>query len=246
MPKAQIEISTKDGVCPATVFTPSGEGSWPAVLYIVDGLGIRPTVLDMGQRLSDAGYVVLLPDIFYRRGQYGPLDPMEIFAQPDVRAILRPMTTAIDNGKAADDAAAFIAYLDSRTDVRGAKFGVVGYCMGGGIALTIAGVYPDRIAAAASFHGGSLATDSSLSPHLLAHQITARIYIGVADKDGSYPPEMAARLEAALRESGVEFVSAFYPGASHGWTQTDFPVYHREAAERHWRDLLDLFKDRLP
>lgn len=113
------------------------------------------------------------------------------------------------------------------------------------MALAIAGTYPDRIAAAASFHGGNLASDSEFSPHLLASKIKARVYIGVADNDNSYPPEMGERLQAKLREAGVEFVSAFYPGALHGWTQKDFPIYNEPAAERHWRDLITLFSETL-
>lgn len=246
MPREQITITTKDGACPATVFTPAkGAGPWPAVLFIMDGLAIRPAILDMGQRLADYGYLVLFPDMFYRLGPYEPLDPKAVFAMPDVRKALGPMMSSTDNRRAAEDAAAFLAYLDTRKDVAGKKVGVMGYCMGGGIALTIAATYPDRIAAAASFHGGNLASDSELSPHLLAPKIKARVYIGVADNDNSYPPEMGERLQAALREAGVEFVSAFYPGALHGWTQTDFPIYNQHAAERHWRDLTVLFDDTL-
>jgi carboxymethylenebutenolidase len=243
MRREQISIETKDGVCPTSVFTPEGKGAgpWPAVIYIVDGLAIRPSVFDMGQRLADTGYVVFVPDTFYRFGPYEPRDPKVVLAQPDVRKALGAMIGSTDNRRAAEDAGYVLAQIDARSDVAGKKVGVVGYCMGGGIALTIAATYPDRIAAAASFHGGALASDSELSPHLLAPKMKGRVYIGVADKDNSYPPEMGERLERALREAGVEFVAAFYPGALHGWTQIDFPVYDKAAEERHWRDLIDLY-----
>jgi carboxymethylenebutenolidase len=117
--------------------------------------------------------------------------------------------------------------------------------MGGAISLTAAGTYPDRIGAAASFHGGNLATDSELSPHLLASRITARVYVAGADQDNSYPPEMAARLEQALGEAGVDHRCEIYLGALHGWTMTDFPVYNESAAERHWDELLTLFAEAL-
>jgi carboxymethylenebutenolidase len=113
--------------------------------------------------------------------------------------------------------------------------------MGGAISLTAAGTYPDRIAAAASFHGGNLATDSELSPHLLAPKIKGRIYVAGADQDNSYPPEMAERLEKALSVAGVAHRCEIYPGALHGWTMADFPVYDEPAADRHWRELLELF-----
>jgi carboxymethylenebutenolidase len=245
MPGEQITIKTEDGDCPAHVFTPEGSGPWPAAIYFVDGLAIRPSVLEAGQRLADGGFVVLVPDSFYRMGPYAPLDPKAVFAQPDVRTALAHMFAATNNRLAAKDAAAYLAYLDTRSDVKGKKVGTTGYCMGGGMALTTAGTYPDRIAAAASFHGGGLANDTELSPHLLADTIKARVYIGVAANDASYPPEMGARLEKALQEAGVAYVSEFYPGALHGWTQTDFPIYNEPAAERHWRVLIELFRETL-
>ena len=127
----------------------------------------------------------------------------------------------------------------------GKKIGTTGYCMGGGMAIAAAGTYPDRIAAAASFHGGNLANDTELSPHLLAPKIKARVYIGVADQDNSYPPEMAERFEKALRDAHVDFLSEFYAGAKHGWTMPDFPIYDAPAAERHWQALADLFGETL-
>jgi carboxymethylenebutenolidase len=241
MPREQISIQTRDGVCPASVFTPDGPGPWPAVIFYMDGLAIRPTLFDMGQRLADAGYLVLLPDLFYRAGPYAPLDPKVIFAQPDVRKALGSLMGSTDNRRAAEDTAAFLAYLDTRADVAKGKIGVTGYCMGGGIALTVAATYPDRVAAAASFHGGALATDSELSPHRLAPSLKARVYIGVADRDNSYPPEMGERLEAAFKDAGVSYRAELYPDALHGWTMADFPVYDAPAAERHWRELIALF-----
>lgn len=199
MPHEQVVISTTEGECPTSVFTPtSGTGPWPATILYMDGLGIRPALFEMGQRLADAGFVVLLPDLFYRAGPYGPLDPTALFATGDVRKALGELTLSTDNRRPSEDTGAFLDYLDSRDDVAGTKVGTTGYCMGGGISLTVAGTYPDRIAAAASFHGGSLATDSELSPHLLASSMKTRVYVGAADNDRSYPLAMAARLCEAL------------------------------------------------
>jgi len=244
MPREQISIKTADGNCPTSVFTPAKPGKYPAAIFYMDALAIRPALLEMGQRLADAGYTVLLPDLFYRIGPYAPLNPKEVFAQPDIRKTLAKYFGSTDNRRAAEDTAAFIAYLDTRSDVASKKIGVTGYCMGGGMAITAAGIYPDRIAAAASFHGGNLATDSDISPHLLAPKIKARVYIGVAEEDHSYPPEMAARFEAALREAGVDFQSEHY-AAKHGWTMPDFPIYDAPAAERHWQALANLFDETL-
>jgi carboxymethylenebutenolidase len=242
MARELVTIDTADGTCPCSVFTPStGSGPWPAAIFFMDGLGIRPTLFGMGQRLADAGYVVLLPDLFYRAGAYEPLDPRTVFASGDVRAALAPLMGSTDNRRAAADTEAFLDHLAARDDVAGTSVGTTGYCMGGAVSLTVAGTYPDRIAAAASFHGGSLATDSELSPHLLADRIGGRVYIAAADHDSSYPPQMGARLVQALMEAGVDHRHDLYVGAAHGWTMADFPVYDEAAAERHWNELVNLF-----
>lgn len=241
MSRERIDIRTKDGLCPAHVCRPDGAGAWPAVIFFMDGLGIRPALLDMGERLARAGYVVLLPDLFYRAGPYEPLDPKAVFATGDVRKAIGHLLGSTNNQLAAEDAAAFLAHLDTRADVAGKKVGVTGYCMGGGISLTAAATYPDRIAAAASFHGGNLASDSPMSPHLIAPRIKGVVYVAGADKDQSYPLEMAERLEKALTDAKVDHRCEIYPGALHGWTMTDFPVYNEAAAERHWQELTALY-----
>ena len=245
MADEQISIRTADGDCPTHVLTPGqGDGPWPGVIFYMDGVGIRPTLVDMAQRLADGGYVVLLPDMFYRYGPYGPLDPAALF-KGDFRAIVGPMMSTTDNAKSATDTKAFLDYVASRPDVKGSKVGTVGFCMGGGMALTAAGTYPDRIAASASFHGGNLATDTPLSPHLLAPKMKAEVYVAGADNDQSYPPEMAARLEKALTDAGVRHRAEIYPGAAHGWMKVDFPIYDEAAAERGWKELFALFERNL-
>jgi len=245
MPQEKISIRTADGACPTYVLTPEGAGPWPAAIFYMDGLAIRPALIDMAQKLADGGYLVLLPDLFYRAGQYAPMDPKEVFKLPDIRAALGHLFSSTDNRRAAADTAAFLEYLDTRKDVEGTKVGTTGYCLGGGISLTVAGTYPERIAAAASFHGGGLATDSDQSPHLVAPEIMGRIYVAGADNDNSYPPEQAERLEQALTDAGVDHICEIYPGAAHGWTMTDFPIYNAEAAERHWQALFKLFEETL-
>jgi carboxymethylenebutenolidase len=239
MPNEHVTIRTHDGNCPCHVMTPAGHGPWPAVILYMDAGGIRPAVIEMAQRLADDGYVVLLPDMFYRYGSYGPFVPKELFAG-DFRATIGPLMATTGNDKAAEDTEAFLAYLDTRGDVAGTKLGAVGFCMGGGMALTAAGTYPDRFGAVASFHGGNLATDAPTSPHLLAPKLQAEIYIAAADNDGSYPPEMAARFEQALEQAGVRYSTETYP-AAHGWMKPDFPVYNHEAAERGWSEMAALF-----
>jgi carboxymethylenebutenolidase len=204
MSREDVRIRTADGECPTSVFTPGGGGGpHPGVIFFMDGLGIRPVLHDMAQRLADAGYVVLLPDLFYRAGPYAPIDAHELFTSGN-RDALKPLMGSTDNQRAAQDSEAFLDHLLGRDDVSGAKVGTTGYCMGGGVSLTVAGTYPDRVAAAASFHGGRLATDADTSPHRLVDRITGRVYIGAADNDASYPPEMAATLVEALMAAHVE------------------------------------------
>ena len=197
-------------------------------------------MVQMATHIASQGYVVLLPDLFYRFGPYGPLAPKEVLAG-DFRAIVGPMMASTDNHKTGDDTEAFLAYLASRKDVAGDKVGTVGFCMGGAMALTAAGVYPDRVAAAASFHGGNLATDDATSPHLLAPKIKAEVYVAGADHDHIYPPEMAERLDKALTDGGVNFHSEIYTDKAHGWMKPDMPVYDPAAADRGWKELFALY-----
>jgi carboxymethylenebutenolidase len=240
MKHEQVTVRTRDGECPTHVFTPDGAGPWPAVFVYMDAGGVRPVLMDVGARIAEAGYVAVVPDLFYRYGPYGPLNPKEVFAG-DFRAVLGPLMATTDNSRAAQDTEALLAYLDTRQDVAGDRIGTVGFCMGGGMALTAAGTFPDRVAVAISFHGGRLATDDPLSPHRLAPKIRAELYIAVADNDASSPPEMVERLKKALDEAGVRYRCELYRGALHGWMKPDFPVYNEAAAERGWSEMLALF-----
>jgi len=241
MSRVQVDIETTDGICPTSVFTPNGTGAWPGVIFYMDGPGIRPLLFEMGERLAAAGYVVMLPDLFYRAGPYAPVNPAEMFADPDKRAAHGKFFTSTSNAKAASDTRAFLDYLDTRSDVEGSHVGVTGYCMGGGMVLTAAATYPDRIAAAASFHGGRLATDSQNSPHLLAPSIKARVLVIGADQDAGFPPEQAERLRGSLAAAKVNHRVEIWPGALHGWTMKDVPTYNETAAERHWQELFALY-----
>jgi len=237
----KIEIKTRDGLCPSFVFRPAGSGPWPAVLIFMDGLGIRPAVLEIGERLSAHGYYALLPDLFYRSGPYAPMDPHAIFADPQQRKLLMDRYFALaTQANIMSDTRAFLDYLAAQPDVRRGAIGTTGYCMGGFMSLTAAGTYPDRIVASASYHGGRLATDAADSPHLLAPRIKSRVYIAGAIEDQSFPDDMKNRLEEALTQAHIDHKIETYP-AKHGWVFRDMPVYDAAASERHWQTLLALF-----
>jgi len=245
MSRTAIEIRAADGICPASVFRPEGKGPWPGVIIYMDGPGIRPVLFEMGERLASHGYLVLLPDLFYRAGPYEPADVKTLFSDPEKRAARAHLFVSTNNAKAAADTKAFLDYLDSRDDVRGRKLGITGYCMGGGMVLTVAAMYPDRVAAAASFHGGRLATDAEDSPHKGAQKIKARVLVAGADKDQGFPLEQADKLRDALTAARVDHRVEIWPGAFHGWTMKDIPIYNEAAAERHWSEMLALFDQTL-
>jgi carboxymethylenebutenolidase len=241
----KIEIATRDGSCPAYVFRPgTSTGPWPAVLVFMDGVGIRPAMLELGERLSTHGYYVLLPDLFYRSGPYEPMDPRTLFTDPEQRAKLREKFGSATSANIMSDTRAFLDTLAAQPDVRGGGIGTTGYCMGGLMSLSAAGTYPDRIVAAASYHGARLATDAPDSPHLLAPRIKARVYVAGAIEDASFPDDMKATLEDALTKAGVDHKIETYP-AKHGWVFRDMPVYDPACAERHWQTLLELLRGAL-
>jgi carboxymethylenebutenolidase len=243
--KRDIEIETQDGCCAAGLFTPaSGAGAGealPAVIFYMDAFGPRPALDGMAQRLADAGYIVLLPDLFYRCGSYGPFDG-KAFADEKKGAEIRKMMQATTQALTRADSGAFIASLRETTE---GPIGAVGYCMGGARAITAAAAYPETIVAAASFHGGNLANEAEDSPHRLAAEIDCRLYVGMARQDKSFPPEQSSRLDAALREADVDFIMENYIGMSHGWTVPDHGVFDVQGAERHWKRLLEFFGETL-
>jgi carboxymethylenebutenolidase len=236
-----VDIVTDQGVIDAHLFHPEEAGSWPGVLLLTDIRGVRPAFQAMGRRLAANGYVVLLPNIYYRAGRAPVVDPTLPINDEVARARRSELRATLTPDVVRTDLAAQLDYLASQQHVRGDRAGVVGYCLTGAFALRAAEDFPDRIAAAASFHGGGLASDAPDSPHLRVDQVGARLYLGYADEDPSMPPEMIERLETALRKAGVPFRSELYTGARHGFAVEDGQAFDRDAAERHWRNLIDLF-----
>lgn len=238
----KVTIETADGNCPAYVYRPAGSGPWPGGLLFMDGIGIRPAMLDVGERLATYGYFVLLPDLFYRCGPYEPMDPRTLFSDPEKRKVLtEKFFASASPANVMSDTGAFLQFLASQPDVKAGPVATAGYCLGGFMSLTAAGTYPDRIAAAASYHGGRLATDAPDSPHLLAPKMKARVYVAGAIEDQSFPDDMKERLERALTDAGVDHQVETYP-AKHGWVITDMPTYDAACAQRHWQTLVALLE----
>ncbi|MEV6589018.1 dienelactone hydrolase family protein [Streptomyces acidicola] len=238
-----VDISTPDGTADAYLAFPDDNSPHPAVLFYMDAYGLRPHLKKMADRLAEAGYTVLVPNVFYRHGP-APVfdlpdyvDPQE---HPNLWEQITPVLRSLTPEPATRDARAYLDWLADRPEAADGPVGVTGYCMGARLALRTAGDYPERVAAAACFHGGGLATDAPDSPHLLADRITAELYFGHADQDQSMPPEQIDRLDTALTEAGVRHRTEVYTGAAHGYTQADTAMYDAEASERHWTALLSL------
>ena len=241
--RQRLNIVTDDGTARATLVRPGNPRGRSGVIMYMDGIGFRPALDAMAERFAANGYVVLLPDLFYRVGHYEPIDATTAFRNPDSKTRILGWIADTTQAMTRRDTRAFLdALADAGAD---GPVGVVGYCMGGARALHAAAAYPERIRAAASFHGGKLASDAPDSPHLVAASINARVYVGNAGVDGSFPPEQSARLAEALRRAKVDYVLENYVGMQHGWTIADHTEYNAAGAERHWKRVLTLFAETL-
>ncbi|MEV6588236.1 dienelactone hydrolase family protein [Streptomyces acidicola] len=238
-----VDVPTPDGTADAYLAVPDGDAPHPAVLMYMDAFGLRPHLKRMADRLAAAGYTVLVPNVMYRHGR-APLVELPEFInpaeRPEILQNIRPFMVTLTPEAAMRDAAAYLDWLAASPLTTDGPAGVTGYCMGAGLALRTAGTHPDRVAAAAGFHGAYLATDAPDSPHLLADQVTAELYFGHADQDATNPAEQIDRLDKALTAAGVRHRTEVYAGAHHGFTQADTAMHDAEATERHWTALLDL------
>jgi carboxymethylenebutenolidase len=241
MAKRSVEIDTEDGTCPAELSVPDGEGPWPAVLMFADAGGMRDTIRQMGERLSGLGYVVLVPDFYYRYGPYEPVDGRNSFNNKETMERIMSMMRGYTTDMAVSDARAFVRYLGTVPEKKPGGVGTTGYCMGGRLSLITAANLGEAIAASASFHGGNIAKeDDPDSPHHKAGAIKATVYVAGAIEDQSFPDEQKDLLENALTGAGVAHTIETYP-AHHGFAVPDNPSYDEGAAERHWHALESLF-----
>ena len=243
--RTERQIKTEDGLCPTHVFEPDVEGPWPGVLVYMDGIGMRPALWEIANRIAAQGYFVLLPNLFYRVG-YNAEHGVDVFTDPVKRADL--MTRVMPSASAANvmrDTDALLAVMRAHDNVRDEKIGITGYCMGGRLAVHAAGHFGDRVAAAAAYHPGGLATDSPDSPHRLAPAIKARIYVGAAMGDPSFDAAQKERFDRALSEAHVRHTIEDY-AARHGFVPPDTPTYDPAAARRHDETLFALLRETLP
>jgi len=243
--ETDVMVPTPDGSADAALFYPAGKGSWPAVLMWPDILGLRPVFRDMGKRLAAEGYVVLVPNPFYRTrrapivtGSFDFGDPKQVKPLMDLKATLTD--AGIDK-----DAAAFISFLDKQKQTNRAKgAGVQGYCFSGPFAFQTGAVRSDRIRAVATFHGGGLVTKEADSPHLLIPKTKASFLVAIARNDDQKQPDAKDVLKKALADAKRPATVEVYP-ADHGWTVEGSQAYEHVSAEKAWAELLKLYRTNL-
>ncbi len=239
--ETEIDIETPDGTSDTVFFHPS-EGKHPGVLMWTDIMGLRPVFYEMGRRLASQGYSVLVPNPFYRDGR-APLPGPDFNFFTDRPIAMKLMGNLVAPGAAERDAETYVAWLDAQDQVdSSSKMGTTGYCMGGPLTMRTAGLLPDRIGAAGSFHGGGLATDRDDSPHLLIPKMKVHYHIGIADNDDEREPEVKNILRAAFDGANVTATIKVYEDADHGWCVPTSSVYNEAQAEVAWTTLLDTFK----
>ena len=240
-----VEIKTADGTADAYFVAPA-EGKHPGVLVWPDIRGLRPAFRQMADRLAGEGYAVLTVNPFYRWQKSPVVDAANDFGDPAIREKLFGYLKHLNKTLVTTDATAHLAFLYAQAEVdTGRRIGTTGYCMGGAMTIYTAALSPNRVGAAASFHGGGVGTDKSDSPHLLIGDTNAGYLFAIADNDDKENPEEKNRLAAALKPSPHWHEVEVYAGAMHGWCPPDGRAYNEAAAEKAWGRMLELFKEEL-
>jgi carboxymethylenebutenolidase len=241
-----IDVPTRDGVADCYLTKPAGDGAHPGVLFVMDAIGLRPRIEEMADRIAARGYIVLVPNVFYRGGR-APLWETPDLDDSEARGrffrTLGPLMGALTPEAVAADGR---AYLDRLAELSDGPVGVTGYCFGGWLGWMVAAAHPDRVAAIGGFHTGRMVTDDQDSAHLLAVRVRGEVYWGHADQDPSMTAQNIAALDQAMDDAGVRYMTEVYEGAQHGYTMADTGAYNEAAAERHFDALFALLDRAIP
>lgn len=240
MIEREIDVTTPDGEMKTFIFHPEHDGPHPVVLYLMDAPSIRPALKQMASRLATAGYYVMLPYLFYRGGpfrEFGQSDE-DMHARGELMETVTP-TNIIGDAKALLDVAA------ADPAARGDNVGAVGFCMSGGLVISLARALPQRFSAVASIHGAWLVRDSPDSPHIGLDTVRAEVYLGWADDDPTAPPDTVPLMRAALDEAGVDYTLDFITDAVHGYAPPGSDRFDRAASELHWERVHSLLRRNL-
>jgi len=239
--ESDVNVKTPDGMADCYFVHPA-TGTAPAVLIWPDIFGLRPAFRQMGKRLAESGYSVLVVNPFYRTKKAPTADKGAATPIPE----LRPLAQGLNATTQTTDAKAFIGWLDGQASVaKNRKVGTQGYCMGGPIAFRTAAAVPDRVGAVASFHGGGLVTDKPDSPHVEAAKTKAQFLVAIAANDDARTPTDKDVLKETFAKAKLAAEIEVYAGAAHGWCPPDSGVYSEAQAEKAWGRLLALYSKAL-
>jgi carboxymethylenebutenolidase len=235
--ETDVTVTTPDGAADCFFVHPS-TGTAPGVLIWPDIFGLRPAFRQMGKRLAESGYSVLVVNPFYRTKK---APTAEAGSATPIQEVI-PLARSLNETTQMTDAKAFIAWLDGQKSVaKNRKVGTQGYCMGGPIAFRTAAAVPDRVGAVASFHGGGLVTDKPDSPHIEAAKTHAQFLIAIAENDDKRSPNEKDVLKETFAKASLPAEIEVYAGAAHGWCPPDSKVYNEPQAEKAWSRLLALY-----
>src|SRR5437773_2722699 len=235
--ESEVTVMTPDGTADCYFVHPAS-GTAPGVLVWPDIFGLRPAFRQMGKRLAESGYSVLVVNPFYRTKKA----PTAAAGAKTPIPQLMPLAQSLNETTQMTDAKAFIPWLDAQASVaKNKKIGTQGYCMGGPFAFRTAAAAPGRIGAVATFHGGGLVTDMPNSPHLQAAKTKAQFLIAIAANDDMRSPNEKNVLKEAFANAKLPAEIEVYTDAAHGWCPPDSGVYNQPQAEKAWSRLLALY-----
>jgi len=239
MIERQIDVTTPDGAMTTFIFHPEHDGPHPVVLYLMDAPSIRPALKDMASRLATAGYYVLLPYLYYRGGPYREFGQSD----EDMHA-RRDLMGTVTLTNIVGDAEALLAVADADPAARDGAVGAVGFCMSGGLVISLARALPERVAAVASIHGAWMVRDTPDSPHLGLDTVKAEVHMAWVDGDPTAPAETVPVLCDALDAAGVRYTLDLVTDAMHGFAPAG-ERYDRAASELHWERVHSLLRRNL-
>ncbi len=242
MIEQHIDIPTADGAMNTFIVHPDEGGPFPVLLFYMDAPGKREELHDMARRLAAVGYLVVLPNLYYRRSRDYWLQER---TEPAMAVMFGHMRS-LDRASTLCDTAAMLACVDAQPQADRSRIGAVGYCMSGPFVVWAAGEFPDRLRCIASVYGANMVTEQPDSPHRVVDQVKCESYFACAEIDRWALPADVSTLQQALLDGGVPHRLEWYPKAQHGFA---FPqrvgIYDKPSAERHWVRLFSLFKRQL-
>jgi carboxymethylenebutenolidase len=236
-----VDVATRHGAAATFIVHPERDGPHPIVLFFMDAPAIREELRDMARRIATAGYYVMLPNLYYRKGVL-ELKDLPPLPEPEARARMFELMNSLTIPLVMEDGDALLDFADRDPAAGTGPLATLGYCMSGRYAINFAARWPDRVGAAASIYGTQLVTDEADSPHLAAARAGGELYFACAEHDQWAPLETVEALDQAVKAGGLNAEVELYPGVHHGFAFPQRAAFDKSAAERHWERLFALWK----